>query len=300
MLLDNNALQALNTAYSMAYNKAQETVTTFYGRYCMVETGNSTVLEFPFVEAFRKMREWIGDREIKNLKAKILRVIERAFEDTIGVPVRAVETDNYGVYKIHIGQMGQNSKELWDNLFIDALTANAAWLDNKPFFNATATGANARKWGKVAIVNKTTSALSVDEFNAGYDGMMGWDGHNKEPLGAIADVLMCGPALRTVAFNIVKNKYAADKTDNPNADLVDVDINPRLIGEYRNYWFLASTKGIMKPAIMKQSKDTGLIALDKETDTEVFMKDKILYGNKAYGECALAMPHLIYGGFVSV
>ncbi|MCF6174823.1 MAG: Mu-like prophage major head subunit gpT family protein [Victivallaceae bacterium] len=303
MDINRNSMSAVFTYISLRFKNAfgRAVKNSTYKTFCMVD-GNvkSKVLEFPFLEAFAFMREWIGSRKAKNLASKKLTITERAFEDTIGIPMRDIETDNWQQYGTIFGQMGEAGEQLWDRLATAALTGAGNWIDNKAFFLTTASGSGARKYGKAIIVNKTTSALSAATFAAGRTKMMSYCGHNGESLGVVPDTLMIGPALEDTAWDILENQLAYDSdkvaTNNKNKGRAKIVINYRLIGDYANEWYLQDNRGEIKPVILQQSKQAKLTRMDNATDANVFLNGEALYGSDAYGNAAAAFPHLVYQG----
>ncbi len=296
MDLNKAKFQAMVTSFDLAFKNTFTTVPTVYGKYAMtVGDASQQIVELPFFEAFAFMRKWVGDRQVKNLMGAKLTLREDAFEDTIGIPKRDFECDNWSLYAAAISQMGENGAALWDRLCTEALVNAGKWIDGKDFFAAD------RKYGKATINNKTTSALSAVSFNSAYETMCSYKGHNGEALGVVPDTLMVGPKLRKTAFEILNAKLISDGTttvDNPNLGLCEPVINPRLVGDYDDYWFLMKTKGAIKPVALQKSKEAKLTVLDKDDDENVFNRGEILAGTEAYGSAAAAMPHLVYGGIL--
>ncbi|MDD5698486.1 MAG: Mu-like prophage major head subunit gpT family protein [Victivallaceae bacterium] len=307
MDINRNTMSAVYTYYSLRFKNAfnKQAQKSRYEKFCIIDGDiASKIVQFPFLEAFAFMREWLGPRQVKNLASKKLIIIERGFEDTIGVPVRDIETDNWKQFGTIYAQMGQAGEKLWDRLAVAALTGAGNWIDDKAFFLSTASGSGARKYGKSVIVNKTTSALSADTFNAARTAMMSYQDHVGEDLGVIPDVLMVGPSLEDTAWDILVNDYAYDATDkvqikNKNKGRAELVVNKRLVGDYANYWFLMDCSGEIKPVVLQQSKTAKLTRMDHETDANVFMNGEALYGTDAFGNAAAAFPHLVYGGIVS-
>jgi phage major head subunit gpT-like protein len=252
---------------------------------------------YPFLEQFGGMREWIGDREVKSFASKKLEVVNNDYEDTVSVSANDIEDDQYGLYGTLIAQMGCNSGKLWNDLAYEALVSNSAWLDGSAFFLTT------RKYGSNTINNKTTSALSETTFNTAYQTMLEYKGHNSKLLGVVPDLLIVGPKLRTAAWSIVKDQFAYDAADkvqtrNVNENVVDLLVAPELVGSYDDYWFLASTKGVLKPVMVQQRKEPVLTRLDNDTDENVFMRKEFIYGTHARGAAFMSMPHLVYAGIL--
>lgn len=296
MELNPNVLSAARTAFSLKFQNALKDQPTLYQLFCMDEGDPAhTAIEFPFFDVFAFMREWVGPRQVKNLNSKKLRVVERPFEDTVKVKVRDLETDNWKQYGLLMAQMGQAGAQLWDRLSIEAITEAKEWIDNKNFF------ADTRKYGKNTIVNVTAAKLARASFEAAYEAMTSYVAHNNEACAVLPDRLMVGPRLRGIAWDLIKNTRIVvaegeAAVDNRNLDLVEITVNPRLVGDFADDWYLMQTKGIIKPVVLQKSKPCEFTAMDKPDHGNVFDRDEILYGTKAYGNAAPAMPHLIYRG----
>ena len=81
--------------------------------------------------------------------------------------------------------------------------------------------------------------------------------------------------------------------------LAKLIVNPRITGDYANYWFMMCCSGPIKPVAVQKSKEAALISKNRPDDEGVFMEDMALFGTSAYGSAAAAFPHLAYGGIVA-
>lgn len=299
MNLTAEKFEAMRIAYDMAFKNAYEAAPTVYEQFSMT-VGNSahTTVKLPFMEQFACMRRWLGARQIKNLEGKMIEMHEEPYEDTVAIKVRDIETDNWGMYMTNIQQLAVAGKALWDQLAIKALLEPKVWIDKKAFF------ATDRKYGKSTISNKTTSALSHSTFKTARQTMFAYAGHAGEPLAVNPDTLMVGPALEFVARDILENDFELDSTGkiavrNSCKGLAKLIVNPRITGDYANYWFMMCCGGPIKPVAVQKSKEAALVSKNKPDDEGVFMEDMAIFGTSAYGSAAAAFPHLVYGGIVA-
>ena len=69
------------------------------------------------------MREWLGQRVVKNLVAQTYTIQNRLFENTIGVPRVAIEDDKYGLFSPILTEMGKSAAEHPDELVFALLKA---------------------------------------------------------------------------------------------------------------------------------------------------------------------------------
>jgi len=70
--------------------------------------------------------------------------------------------------------------------------------------------------------------LNDDNFNAAYDAMTAFKADGGRPLGIKPTVLVVPTNLRTAAAEVVQVARRTDGSDNPNANLVDVQVTPWL------------------------------------------------------------------------
>lgn len=290
-------MEAMRTTYDMCFNEGLKAASSNYQEFCqMVGSKDFSKIEFPFLESFAFMREWIGPRQIKNFSSKKLVVEERSFEDTVAIKVRDIQTDNWGLYAPTAKAMGTSCGQLWDRLAAEAILAPGKWIDGKDFFVTD------RKYGKATISNTMSGNLTAANFETAYATMQMYDAHNGEPLDVKPDLLIVGPENRAAAWEILELERVPDSNNNNiavanrNFKLCKIQVNPRIRGKYKNYWFLAATSGAVKPVILQKSIEGELVTMDAPNDENVFMHDEIIFGAKAYGNAACAFPHLLYRG----
>lgn len=121
MIINRASLTILHTAFKTAF---QGGFAGFESQRNVVATEvPSTTSEniYGWLGQFPKMREWLGDRVIKNLKQHDYAIRNKTFESTIGVPREAIEDDQYGVYTPMATEMGRSAAEHPDELVFGLL-----------------------------------------------------------------------------------------------------------------------------------------------------------------------------------
>lgn len=85
-----------------------------------------------------KVREWIGDRVIRNLMEHDYEIKNRPFELTIGVDRDDIEDDSLGTYAPLFEEMGQSTEEHPDDLVFSLLKAgfDTKCFDGQYFFDS--------------------------------------------------------------------------------------------------------------------------------------------------------------------
>jgi phage major head subunit gpT-like protein len=316
MDINRTNMNALFTGYSQAFKDAFGLAPSVYEKFSMVISGAQPIMEYPFLEAFAGMREWLGPRQIKNVSSRKLTVTEKPYEDTVGIKRRDIVADRQAIYTPIIGQLGLNAGKLWNDLAVAALVANGNWLDGAAVYGTT------RKFGANTISNYTASALTACTFSSGAVtagtyrtariAMMSYLGHNDKPLGVIPNVLVVGPKLEATAKMILQGQSIAGSVAtgesayvsglpvaNPDFGTAELVVCPDLVGTYDDYWFLMAAQGMLKPVVVQKGEEPVLVRRDREEDDNVFDRDEFVYGTRAYGAAAVAFPHLVYAGIVA-
>lgn len=296
MELNRNNLEMMRIAMNLKFKAGIESYTPRYTELAMVEGDIAhDSIEFPYIEQFDGMREWLGDRQFKNLSSKKIRVIEKAFEQSVSIPRRAIETDNWSIYGATASRMGESREKLWDYLVIQAMANPAAWFDGKAFYAAD------RKYGsgkKAGVINNTAAlALSFANFGTFFLQMATFTGSDGFPIESRPTHLIVGPHLEDTAKVILEqDKYRdgdGNEVLNPHKGKCKPIVHPLLVGDLQNDWYLGKFDSIMKPLLVMKNKEGALVTLDQDTDQNVFMRNEVVYGTEAFGNAAALFPHLL-------
>lgn len=83
------------------------------------------------------MREWVGPRQVQNLKTYSFNIANRSFEATVEVKRTDIADDRLGVFKPFFAEMGQNAKRHPDELLFSLLKNGFSTLcyDGQFFFD---------------------------------------------------------------------------------------------------------------------------------------------------------------------
>jgi phage major head subunit gpT-like protein len=92
---------------------------------------------YPFLKSMGYIREWIGDRVIQNLAQGDFKIANKDFEETHGIPRKAVEDDQVGMYSTIFQQLGQNVRTFPGKKVYELLKAGFTTLgpDGQYFFD---------------------------------------------------------------------------------------------------------------------------------------------------------------------
>jgi len=91
----------------------------------------------PWLGHFPQMREWIGERQIKNLKLYDYSITNKDFEATVSVPRNSLDDDSYGIFMPMMQEMGYAAATHPDEIVFDLITNGDTLncFDGQAFFD---------------------------------------------------------------------------------------------------------------------------------------------------------------------
>ena len=289
MLITPSAMSDLFKTFSTKFNDAQKAASGRVGKYgllidevatTMTVTGASTT--HAWMEQIRAMREWVGARVINNIKLGGLTVVNRSFENTIGVPVTAIEDDQYGTFAPLMGMMGADGETLLEPPLRRSacrkrrLGGRQSVLLLRPPPERTQLDDHQRRDDRAQLRrDRVRSAQSK-----------GWKLFGGEPAEVTPTVLLVGPAKESAARTILEAELVNDGNDvqvtNTLKGRLLLRVDPRITG---NQWYVLAEKNGMKAVVIQKRKVAVLTRRDSATDSCVFDKGAA-YGTDARGEAA--------------
>lgn len=207
-IVTNALLASLRTGFSAEFQRVFTETPTAWEKIA-TRVGSSTASNtFGWLGQFPKLREWIGDRVLKDMAEHGYSIANKKFEATVEVPREAIEDDELGVYSPLFAEMGRSAKTFPDELVFALLKAGVSTLcyDGQNFFDTD--------HPVYPSADGTGAATTVSNFETG-----------------------TGPA-----------------------------------------WYLLDTSRALKPLIFQERTKPELLALTKDDDEHVFMRDQYRYG----------------------
>jgi len=128
MITNTANLANLFRGYNAAFKKGFDAATVDWEKVATLVKSTSSAVDYGWLDNWPKLREWIGDRVIKNLKAHHYAITNKDYEATIGIPVSAIEDDQWSVYSTVSESQGQTAREHPNELVFALLAAGASTL----------------------------------------------------------------------------------------------------------------------------------------------------------------------------
>ena len=288
MIITPQALRGIYVAFNTIFNKAFEGQHPTYEKVATVVPSTSESETYAWLGDIPGMREWIGEREIQNLSGSAYVIRNKDFELTVGVDRNAVEDDKIGLYNPSIQMLGESAALHPDEL-VYGLLANGfteKCYDGKAFF------ATDHEVGKNAVSNKITSKLSLESYVTARAMMRGYKNSKGRSLALVPNLLVVPPALEAKAREILVAEFI-NGTKNTMQGTAELHVEPRLTSD--TAWFLLDTSRPIKPLIYQQRKKAKFVSKTAETDDNVFMSKKFIYGADSRGNAGFGFWQMAVG-----
>lgn len=286
MIIDTVALEkGLKTTFNKAYNEAKQPdlmpITTKV-------TSQSASEKYGWIGDMPQLREWFGDRQIKEAQDHDYTITNRDFEATVGVDRNEILDDQMGIIRPRIQTLAVRAKDHPNVLLSDLLVNGTTLLayDGSAFF-ADRTAPN----DNLLAGTGTTDAQILTDLGTVRAAMMRFHDDNGEDLGIVFDTIVCPPELLDTFGRIMSSAthIAASASGVVNQWKTVVK---RVIANHRltdvNDWYALAADLPLKPLIYQERKAPEFVSLDKSTDPEMFMRKRMLFGvdyrgNAGYG-----------------
>ena len=139
MLITAASINALFTGFKANFNDGFNSVESYYGQIATEVPSSTSQETYAWLGQYPKLREWVGDRQIKNMSASGYVIVNKKFEASVAVPRDAIDDDQYGIYSPMFREMGYAARVHPDELIFSMAAAGASTLcyDGKNFFDIT-------------------------------------------------------------------------------------------------------------------------------------------------------------------
>lgn len=289
MIVNQQALRGIFTGFKTIFSKVFEATKPMYEKIATKVPSTAGEESYKWLGNIPKMREWIGDRQIKNLTASDYTIKNKDFEATVSVSKNDIEDDRIGLYSPSVQMLAQSAAQHPDDLVFSLLHGGFSnkCYDGKEFFS------DAHKVGKKTVSNKGTAKLSTASYEAARAAIMSLTDDEGRPLKIIPDTLVVPPALEKTAREIL----IADQingTTNINKGTAEPLMLPDLAGNDTE-WYLLCTSMPVKPFIYQERKAPQFISLTMDNDENVFMRKEYVFGADSRGNAGYGFWQMAYG-----
>ena len=239
------------------------------------------------------MREFVGERNIKNVSATGWEIYNKKWESTIEVSREDVERDSIGQYSVLAQEHGASCASQPDKVLIELLVNG---FTNKCYTGKAFFGSNHQPVAKGnKFTNVTDAPLSREAFRAARTAMLSIKNEADDNWVAGTDlVLVVPPALESVAESIVAMKTLDGGAQNPDYQKARVEMVPRLAGN-DTMWFLIENGRTIKAFAFQEEVPLEFNEITDPKSDHVFKNDSFLFGAYARNNLGYLFPQLAFG-----
>ena len=121
MLINAESLDLTYKGFQTIFNDERQKAPSHFEKVAMTISSGSSDETYGWISNIPGMREWVGQRQIKNLAASKYTLVNKLFESTVSVKRASIEDDKLGVYKPAFAEMGSLAKRHPDTMIFDLL-----------------------------------------------------------------------------------------------------------------------------------------------------------------------------------
>jgi len=137
LVINAGNLAILKRAFHAAFKKGFGNPVSLWQKVATLCPSSTRTNDYGWLGKIPGMREWIGDRQVNNLKLHSYSIKNKSFESTIGVDRDDIDDDQYGQYTPMMEMLGQNAADHPDELVFALLAAGfeTPCYDGQYFFD---------------------------------------------------------------------------------------------------------------------------------------------------------------------
>jgi phage major head subunit gpT-like protein len=299
-ILNAALIAAANEGYRVLFRRGIANAPNRAEQWAQRVDSDGPAENFHFSRGIPGLREWVGEREIVNLDQASIRLVNKTYERTLGVPRESFEDDRLGMHNADIEMLGMRAAQLPDSLLADLFNSafvttgpGGAGYDGVAFFST----AHPRPGKYTNQSNRGAAALDADAFEAGIQALELLQDDKGEPLDLVGAgsglVLVVPPQLRAAAKEIVMVERLANGATNPNYQAARIEVWPRLTSA--TAWYLGVEGLPVRGFIHQMRRAPDLVSKDRPTDDNVFMDKQVIYGVDTRQAAGYGMWQTWYG-----
>ena len=137
MIINESNLAHAFNGFKSVFNDAFAAGEAHWEKVAMVVPSTARDEAYGWLGQFPKLREWIGDRQVKDIKAHGFTIANKKFESTLGISREDFADDRYGVFKPMFAEMGHQARTHPDEMLFALLKSGGTSLcyDGQYYFD---------------------------------------------------------------------------------------------------------------------------------------------------------------------
>lgn len=296
MLVNKQNLRTIFVGLKSTFQNAFTQTPTDWTQIAMVVPSSTKEENYAWLSRFPKMREWLGEKVVKQLEGFSYTIRNKDWEATIEVDRNDIEDDTMLGYAQQAQGAGQSAAELPADIIGRLLSGGFASLcyDGQYFFDTD------HPVGKGVQSNKSTKKLAVTSLaaaQAGYGAaraaMRNFKDNEGENLRIQPGLLVVPPALEDVANYLMTADRFPDNTPNTYKGTAKVLVWPGLATDTE--WYLFDVSKPVKPIVYQERKKPVFVEQTDMDSDQVFLNKKFKFGAEARSNGGYGFWQMAFG-----
>ncbi len=291
MIINQANLQIVYQSVATIFNEVFETTPSVLNKLATTVPSATREEIYAWLGRFPRMREWIGERVLANMKLYDYSIKNRDWESTVAIDRNDIEDDRYGVYKPLVASMAEAAKYHPDELLYELLLGGFTGLcyDGLPFFTA------AHPYGLDGAIqsNLGHGILASNSYALARSQMMSLKDDQGKILNIVPDLLAVPPQLEEVGRILLHNDLI-DATSNQWKGSAELLVVPGLSAS-PTAWYLLDSKKAVKALVFQQRKAPVVTMINRPDEDSVFMKKEYKFGVDSRDNAGYGLWQLAYG-----
>lgn len=293
-----STFQQLDMRFQKGYTARKQ----YYAQFAELVPSSTKQNVYSWLAELPGLRKWVGAKVARNISTRAYALVNEDWEDTYVIDRNDFADDVAGIYGNTEQLLGDAANRWPDDLMTDIVKAGTTALcfDGQFFFDTDHPVDLDDAAAGIYANLLTGKALTQANYNAAVAAMQSFVGESGKPLEVAPTILMVPPTLRQTAFEITQagliaqglgSSTGAAGATNVNQGEVKVMVNPRLVGDTANAWYLFSTDRI-KPFVFQQRQSPTPVQMIDPSNPIVFNQRKWTRGVEARGTGGYTLPFL--------
>lgn len=272
----------------------------FYPRVAEVIPSSKAFEIYPFTNQWPMLEEWVGARQIKQLKTLDFTITNKHWEGTLAINADKVADSDVASLYPNAEKLGRAAAMFPDKLLTTLIEAGftTTCFDGQYFFDT-----DHPMGSGTSGTNKGTTALSAASYATARATLGALTNDSGEPLGIIPNLLMVPPALEGTARSILNSDIVvagtadASGVSNVWKSSADLLVNPWLTDA--TDWFLFATNQLMPALVYQERQAARIVPKVDMRDENLFMLNELRWGVDLRANAGYAAWQCVFGAKVA-
>ena len=280
MIVNKANISELTKGVNKIFNDSFKVAPKDYEKYATVVPTKHHTVDYAWLADFPAMKEWVNDRDLKDLSAHKYTISKKDWEASVTVSRDDVLFDNLGFVKPRVTDLAHVSVEHYNSYIGSLITTNGLCFDGKAYF------ADNHVVGAGTQANTTKYKFTSANLMTVYSAMLNRKNENGKSYRIKPNLVYIAADLLATAMTILKSD-TIDGSTNTTKDLVEYVVLPEMA---TGTWVLVDNSRPLKPFIIQITKKAEI----ESDDSEMFKSKKIHYGVDTMDNAGYSFWQLAY------